>query len=1449
MRGDFSKLPFDPKKHFSSVRMQQGRVLLDSDWNEQVDIQEHLAGTTHADIIGQSGAPQGDAGFEISIDNADKNILWIGSGHYFINGVLADNEEKVSFDNQPDFPAAAPPQIEGDYLVYLDVWQRHISMFEDGDIREVALGGPDTTTRTKTVWQVRTLPSTPAPAITVGDPATLRTEIAGWRDLLDDKGGKLRARVQAGSGGDNLYTLAGEAGYRGLENQLYRVEIHKGYKRGGGSRQSGDITFKWSRDNGANTRRWEALQGDILTFASLPRDEANPFVKANDWIELTDSRRELNGEPGILVRVVSVSESRIIIDSSIFDPDSGNQNDPVNPDPEFRFLTASHPIIRRWDFIVELDEMKIESSDINSTWFTLGEDGIEVQFTGGASGETYVTGDYWLIPARTFGAAIEWPDDENGDPTSLYPHGVLHHYSELALVKRAGAEFVGVRDLRRIFPELTALKLRYVSGDGQEAMPGEPLPQPLAARVSIGDTPIANAIVRFDLSQPDGAGGELATAMGIQISAAGDITSLTIQTNADGLATCIWRLPPRNWPDSTPPESVPDALWATATLLDEADLELDHPLRFSASFSLAERVRYEPGGRGNNQDVQMQTVTQVRQALDQLDDIKVNKFGPDTMEGSLTIDNNLDVKGDLTVQGDVIVRAPQEEPGDVWLGDHDGDEIIIHGILRSRDTQSPLPPLERALEVDDAMHIKGPLNIGDVKSDHKYIEIKTTMQDNVLRFMSPAGDPLWEIRDDEGVLKINEGDDSDNRLTISMGGNVGIGTASPAEKLTVAGNQPRFLLEHTGLLQGVEGGAASFGIIMARDNQSTGPQAYINLAREGVSSDATDLPTTIRFATTAHGSDIPLERMTIDNAGRVGIGTGEPQEKLHVHDGTLRVDREIETERKHSLELRRYHENGFNGTALTVDIGMNSGLVNLVAGAVLDPSGNKHNYLGSRGASRILLHDGSLHFFVGGSADSANAGSVVQWKRSLSINESGNIGMGTLPDSGARLEVNGDVQVGKNLRVAGGAEIGGNFLQVNKYDPGDTPNENDAGLEVFRGSTKLPAQLVWDEGDDVWKITTNINESDEQGVEAQLTEIATIDRLPSGVARTIHQPGHGFKVGQAIYHDGMAYLLALSSQDSTTGLFLVSRINMNEHGIPDDEYFTLVQAGYVEGLAGLNAGQFYYVGDDPASPGALTDIEPLGISNPILYADTAGSGYVLPYRPSEALPRQWGSLRVFAADSEAPEGAIFVDQAGNVGIGTDTPTAPLTIKTISGADIFFTGGGEGFNADIHSEREFRVGTINSSPLRLLTDNKFRLTIAGNGNVGIGTTSPAAKLDVAGSIKSPMWNIFKVFDSNAGALPLTGSFKTGGGTLLVLVSGSGWADSTKQIGMQILVDGIRKGYAKSFTNEARSHKTFTTNELLVTGLNVGTHSITLESWNNTNTDHNDFFNVTILELPF
>ena len=51
MNGDITRDTFDALKHFSSVLMQQGRVQLDADWNEQVAIHHHFLRRFVADVI------------------------------------------------------------------------------------------------------------------------------------------------------------------------------------------------------------------------------------------------------------------------------------------------------------------------------------------------------------------------------------------------------------------------------------------------------------------------------------------------------------------------------------------------------------------------------------------------------------------------------------------------------------------------------------------------------------------------------------------------------------------------------------------------------------------------------------------------------------------------------------------------------------------------------------------------------------------------------------------------------------------------------------------------------------------------------------------------------------------------------------------------------------------------------------------------------------------------------------------------------------------------------------------------------------------------------------------------------------------------------------------------------------------------------------------------------
>ncbi|MGH9493379.1 MAG: DUF6519 domain-containing protein [Candidatus Sulfotelmatobacter sp.] len=89
MKADLTRDTFHPFKHFDRVLMQQGRVQLDADCNEQAAILLHYMRTLAADLIGPAGGPEPNLGFGITplvpVATAD---FQIGFGDYYVDGLL-----------------------------------------------------------------------------------------------------------------------------------------------------------------------------------------------------------------------------------------------------------------------------------------------------------------------------------------------------------------------------------------------------------------------------------------------------------------------------------------------------------------------------------------------------------------------------------------------------------------------------------------------------------------------------------------------------------------------------------------------------------------------------------------------------------------------------------------------------------------------------------------------------------------------------------------------------------------------------------------------------------------------------------------------------------------------------------------------------------------------------------------------------------------------------------------------------------------------------------------------------------------------------------------------------------------------------------------------------------------------------------------------------------------
>lgn len=628
MSGDYTRQTFRKYKHYSGVRLQQGRVQLDADWNEQVDITHHTERVTTTDVVGPTGFPENDPGFAVTGRDGD---LLLGTGRGYVDGILVENDDKkptslkpaLIFDINPVWEVTSGPPLQenqwvnhksaglcqvtniqvngggdgkqrvkfsknlgahptevtglvsvafqphlrnvtvptntGQYLLYLDVWEREITFLEDEEIKERALGGADTALRTQVIWQAKLLNLSKLIASkAISNPPVCADFRPGWSPRGDESPAQMAAHAKPSDKEPKPCVLPSAGGYRSLENHLYRVEIHVG-----GRIDKDKVYVKWSSDNAVHRTRYSEIKSGSLVVESQGKDAVVAF-KSDDWVEVLDEARILAEEPGFFVHLGERNEDQLEI-KKILDPvklhllvDSNLPDTKVLPSKGF---------LRRWEGGTPVEVKK-------EKWIPL-ERGVEVMFDKGR----VFTGDHWLVPARTLEGKIEWPTDATSDdPLFEPPVGVHHHYSALAMASLDNSGVWTTTDCRNIFPPLTRqLSLFYVSGDGQEATPDPLNPnsfiavgQPLQVGVSRGSTSVENTTVEFAVTQGKG-------------RLNGGASPVYIKTSPAGIASVNWEVD-GNMLDQQ----------VTAKLLDSAKQVVHIPIVFTARLSRAGEVSFDP---------------------------------------------------------------------------------------------------------------------------------------------------------------------------------------------------------------------------------------------------------------------------------------------------------------------------------------------------------------------------------------------------------------------------------------------------------------------------------------------------------------------------------------------------------------------------------------------------------------------------------------------------------------------------------------------------------------------------------------------------------------------------------------------------------------------------------------------------------------------------------------
>jgi hypothetical protein len=478
---DISRFIFQPSKRYSSVRMQQGRVILDSDWNESERIDDEELRRTLVDLICSKGTS--NDGFRISnVRNADVTVtngstvatydFDIQNGSFYIGGLRFETtatptpehflgqQDWLQVDeaaaNLPPRPDNLPVGGERFDLVYLQGWEQCITMAEDSELRERALGGPDTSVRIRRMRRVEVLADVPRTCSAAFD--VLKQKLSAPMTPEYELVSKARLTVVPNPGDvtDDPCKPVVPGGYLGADNQTIRVQLTSPNRLIWGYDNASPF-YRVQIENIPNPPQGVDGTRRQIKFLTLPRDQAaqplaGQAVEIIPWGALLPNQEKVAELQGQLLTV-----------ETSFDPEENTLTvtQPVSQDL-VQWL-ADHPQFgsprdqpdQRQYFYLRLWTGGSGNAVTPDFGFTPGTP-VPLQGTGLSVtlSDVGLTGDFWIIAARpsTPTLVVPWELLDSAPPA-----GTRFFFAPLALIRWAripSALMTSVHDCRERFRPL-----------------------------------------------------------------------------------------------------------------------------------------------------------------------------------------------------------------------------------------------------------------------------------------------------------------------------------------------------------------------------------------------------------------------------------------------------------------------------------------------------------------------------------------------------------------------------------------------------------------------------------------------------------------------------------------------------------------------------------------------------------------------------------------------------------------------------------------------------------------------------------------------------------------------------------------------------------------------------------------------------------------------------------